>query len=364
MKRRLHWYRAPFYIGLFILIVLVIVRALLPFWVRDYVNRKLSEMPEYRGHVADVTLHLWRGAYQIHKVDIVKTTGRVPVPFFSAPLVDLSVQWKALFDGVVVGQLDIFRPEMNIVNGASRESSQIGIDKPWTEKVKQLFPLKFNRFGVHNGEIHYRDFHKNPKVDITLDQVQMVATNLTNSKKLSKSMVAEIQMEGRPLRVGDLRSQIALDPYAAKPTFTYRGEARDIPLVKLNDFAKAYAGITFETGTLRIAAEMTSRDGHFTGYVEPVFDHMSIFNPAHDADNPIDFVWQGIVGGLTRIIRNHPKDRFGTRAPLSGSFDDPKAAAMTTILNVFRNAFIQAFTGSLSEQKEQNLPKVNPDKSD
>ncbi|PYI93776.1 MAG: hypothetical protein DMF03_00545, partial [Verrucomicrobia bacterium] len=146
--------------------------------------------------------------------------------------------------------------------------------------------------------------------------------------------------------------------------FTYRGEARDIPLVRLNDFARAYAAITFEGGTLRIASELTSKNGSFTGYVEPVFDRMSIFNPAHDSDNPIDFVWHGIVGGLTRIIRNQPKDRFGTRAPISGSFDDPKAAVMTTILNVFRNAFIQAFTGSLSEHKEQNLPKVNPDKSD
>jgi hypothetical protein len=71
-------------------------------------------------------------------------------------------------------------------------------------------------------------------------------------------------------------------------------------------------------------------------------------------------VWQGIVGGLTRMIRNQPKDRFGTKAPFSGSFDNPKTAVMTTILNVFRNAFIQAFTGTLSEKKE-NLPKVNPE---
>ena len=68
MKRKIHLYRLPFYIGLYLLILLVIIRALLPFWVRDYVNRKLSEVPEYRGHVAAVTLHLWRGAYQIHHV--------------------------------------------------------------------------------------------------------------------------------------------------------------------------------------------------------------------------------------------------------------------------------------------------------
>jgi len=136
MKRQFHWYRAPFYVGLFILIMLVIVRALLPFWVRDYVNRKLSEIPDYRGQVAAVTLHLWRGAYQIHNVDIVKTAGHVPVPFFSAPLVDLSLQWRALLDGAVVGQLDIFRPQMNFVNAPAKANSQIGIDKPWTEKIK------------------------------------------------------------------------------------------------------------------------------------------------------------------------------------------------------------------------------------
>jgi hypothetical protein len=61
------------------------------------------------------------------------------------------------------------------------------------------------------------------------------------------------------------------------------------------------------------------------------------------------------------MIRNQPKDRFGTKVPFSGNFDDPKAAVMTTIFNVFRNAFIKAFTGTLSENK-QDLPKVDPEK--
>src|SRR5437870_4840276 len=156
MKRKFHVYRIPFYIGLYLLILLVIIRALLPFWVCDYVNRKLSEVPEYRGHVAAVTMHLWRGAYQIHHVEVVKTTGHVPVPFFSAPLVDLSVQWRALFDGALVGELDFYKPKMNFVNARSKANTQVGIEKPWTQTIKQYFPLKFNSLGVHVGEIHYR----------------------------------------------------------------------------------------------------------------------------------------------------------------------------------------------------------------
>jgi len=339
-----------------IVAAIVVVHTMLAIWVRDYVNRKLSEIPEYRGHVAAVTLHLLRGAYQIHRVDIVKTSGDVPVPFFSSPLVDLSIEWKALFNGALVGEIYFERPQMNFVNAPSKSDSQVGVDKPWTQKIKQLFLVKINRFVVHDGHIHYRDFHKQPKVDVVFDRIRMLATNLTNSKKISKTLHANVQIEGRPLREGDLRAKNDLDPYASKPTFSMQSEMRDLPLVKLNEFAKAHAGITFESGALRVATEFDAKHGDFTGYVEPVFDHMSIFNPKHDADNPIDFVWQGIVGGLTRIIRNQPKDRFGTRVPLAGSFDNPQPAIITTVMNVFKNALIKAFEGRL--EANSDLPRV------
>src|ERR1044071_232098 len=101
-----------------IAVVVVIVHTFLAIWVRNYVNRKLSEIHGYRAHVSAVTLHLWRGAYQIHYIDIKKTSGDVPVPFFSAPLVDLSVEWHALiFERAFVGNIEIYRPKMNLVNG-------------------------------------------------------------------------------------------------------------------------------------------------------------------------------------------------------------------------------------------------------
>ncbi len=347
-------------------LALLVVRAMLPIWVRDYVNRKLSEVEDYRGRVADVDIHLWRGAYSIHGVEIVKTSGDVPVPFFAAPTVDLSVEWKALFHGALVGEIHFEAPKINFVNGRSAATTQVGVDQPWSDKIRELFPLKINRFTVHAGEVHYRDFGRTPKVDVAIDQIRMVATNLTNSRKLSETLNAEIEIAGRPLRSGQLRANIDLDPYAAKPTFALELEADDIPLTKLNDFAKAYAAITFEKGTLRLATAMDSKKGNFTGYVEPVFNNMAIFDPSQDNENPIDFIWQGIVGGLTRLIRNHPKDRFGTKVPISGNFDDPAPAVLQTVFNVFRNAFVKAFEGKLSNddidlEKVQQAPETKND---
>ncbi|MGI8432916.1 MAG: DUF748 domain-containing protein [Chthoniobacterales bacterium] len=345
-----------FWVLIALAVALVIARLLLPFWVRDYVNQKLEELDDYRGHVEQVHLALWRGAYQIRDVKVVKTSGDVPVPFFSAPTIDLSVQWSALMQGAFVGEIHFEKPELNFVHGPSKEDSQIGFDEPWTQKIKQLFPLKINRFTVSGGEIHYRDYHKSPKVDVVFDQVRVVAKNLTNSEKLAKTLHAHVNLEARPLRSGDLRMKLDLDPYAPKPTFDLETELKELPLVKLNDFAQALAGITFEKGTLKLATELKATEGDFDGYVEPVFDHMSIFNPKHDSENPISFVWQAIVGGLTQLVRNHPTDRFGTRVPVHGSFDHPQPAILTTVLNVFRNAIIKAFEGTL---EHKDLPKVD-----
>jgi hypothetical protein len=356
-----HWW---FWLLIVVVAAVIVVHFCLAFWVRDYVNRKLSEIPDYRAHVQDVTLHLWRGAYQIHNIKIEKTSGRVPVPFFSAPLVDLSVQWKALFEGAFVGKIDFHRPQLNFVNGRTKAEQQAAVDEPWTQKIKQLFPLKFNRFAVHNGEVHYRDFSSDPKVDVMIYDVQMVATNLTNSKKLSKTLVAEFQATGRPLGDGHARCQMSLDPYAAKPTFALNLELSDIPLPKLNDFAKAYGHFSFASGTLLLATQMSAKDGAFSGYVEPVFDNMNIGSPEELAKNPFNGIWQTIVDGLTKIIRNQPKNRFGTKIPFAGTFDQPQPAILTTIFNFFRNAFVKAFEGKL-EGENLHLPeKVEPDKKD
>jgi hypothetical protein len=350
-----------FWVTVAVVAVLVVLHLYLAIWVRDYVNRKLSEIPGYRAHVSAVTLHLWRGAYQIHNINISKTSGSIPVPFFSAPLIDLSVQWHALiFEHAAVGNIDVQGAQMNIVNGRSKDNRQVDVDAPWAEKIKQLYPLKINRFVVHNGEIHYRDYSQSPDVDVVIDRVQMVATNLTNSKKLSKNLIADIRMEGRPLRAGKVRSQISLDPYARRPTFAFNLEVAELPLVKVNNLSKAYGNFTFDAGTLKLAMEASARDGAYRGWVEPVFDHMEISAP-EKSDNPLTALWKVILEGVTHIVRNHPKDRFGTRIPFSGTFEDPRPDIFETVFNAFRNAFVKAFEGTLNEKNEK-LPPVNTEK--
>src|SRR5436190_22944801 len=94
-------------------IVLVAIRLALPYAIKRYVNDTLDKIPEYDGHVGDIDLALIRGAYVIKDLSLLKTTGNVPVPLFSAPRIDLSVQWGELFHGAVVGEIVVWKPEVN-----------------------------------------------------------------------------------------------------------------------------------------------------------------------------------------------------------------------------------------------------------
>src|SRR5207248_888599 len=104
----------------------VATRLALPYIVKRYVNHQLNKSPEYRGHVEDIHVALIRGAYTIKNLKIEKSNGKVPVPFISIREMDLSVQWKELFHGSMVGEVETRGAQANFVNGPTKDQQQTG----------------------------------------------------------------------------------------------------------------------------------------------------------------------------------------------------------------------------------------------
>jgi hypothetical protein len=310
--------------------------------VRSYVNRTLSKIPDYRGEVGDIDIHLWRGAYTIHDAKIVRTSGKVPVPFFSAPRVDLSVQWRELFHRALVGNIQIYRGKLNFVNGPTKETSQTRVDSSWQDRVKELFPLRINRFEIIDGQVHYRDFHSQPPVDVVIDRAHVVARNLTNSLELSKTLAASIDADGQPLGNANLTLHVDIDPYQDKPTFNAAAELTHVELTKFNDFAMAYGGFSFRSGWLSIYTELAAAKGNFTGYVKPLITNLEIPDWKEEHENFLQRVWGVLVGVTAKIFRNHPKDRFATRIDYSGTWDDPTYSIWEVVGQVLKNTFVKA----------------------
>ncbi|MGC9944653.1 MAG: hypothetical protein ABSE48_22755, partial [Verrucomicrobiota bacterium] len=65
-----------------------------PYFIRDYINRSLSGLPDYSGRVERVRLHPWTASLDIYDVHIDKKTGEIPVHFFYSPRWNISLQWS------------------------------------------------------------------------------------------------------------------------------------------------------------------------------------------------------------------------------------------------------------------------------
>src|SRR5688572_9236787 len=82
-------------IGFSILILLIILRLALPYIVLNFINNRLANIPGYFGHVDDLDVSLYRGAYIVKDIyiDIVDTSSQKQLPFFSADNIDISIEW-------------------------------------------------------------------------------------------------------------------------------------------------------------------------------------------------------------------------------------------------------------------------------
>jgi hypothetical protein len=345
-RRRLRVVRGLGIAVLFLIVVLGIGRAMMPWLVRDYVNRTLDRNPLYEGKIGDVSIHLWRGAYSIDEVRINKTTGNVPVPFFAAKRVDFAIQWNALFHRKVVGRVVMQEPELNFVDAPSEGEDQSGAGAPWLQMIKDLFPFRINSAVIRNGSIHFRAFQAKEPVDIYLSQVEATIDNLGNIRDEMKPLVATVQVTALMMDQAKFEYKMTLDPFAYRPTFHMGMRLLGLDVTKINDLAVSYGKFDFERGWFDLVVEADAKEGQVTGYAKPLFRNLKVFTLSEDIkdENVLELFWQALVGGLTSLLKNQPRDQFGTLIPFSGDLSQATSAdILATIGNVLRNAFVRAY---------------------
>ncbi|MGE8322151.1 MAG: DUF748 domain-containing protein [Pseudomonas sp.] len=350
-------YRWPM-IGLASLVLLVALHLALPYLVRDYLNDKLADMGDYRGQVADVDLAWWRGAYQINGLKIVKTSGKVPVPFLDAPLIDLSVSWHSLwYDRAVVAEVAFVRPELNFVDGASKQTSQTGQGTDWRQQLEKLLPITLNEVRIDNGVLTFHNFNAKPPVHLKATQLDANIRNLTNVRNNKGRRDASLDASALLLGDAKVESRATFDPFSDFDDFQFRLRATGIELRKLNDFSSAYGKFDFNAGHGDLVIEAQAQNGRLTGYIKPLLRDVDVFNWQQDVQEKdkgfFRSVWEALVGATQSVLKNQPKNQFATRVELSGSVHKQDISAFEAFLQILRNGFIQAFNA----QYEQPKPK-------
>jgi hypothetical protein len=329
-----------------ILLLLIALRIALPYILLKLVNKELQNIPGYTGHVDDIDVALIRGAYKIKSMKLEKTGGKIPVPFFSAPLIDLSLQWESLFHGRIVGKIEVDQPVLNFVKGPTEATSQTKIDKSWTDVVKKLMPLKLNKFEIVEGQIHYRDFHSKPAFDIYTTQVHILAENLNNAEKnkelLPSTIVASADVYG-----GKATASMKMDALAKTPTFDGKAKLEGLNLANLNNFIDAFAKFDIKSGEISIYTEAAAKDGKITGYTKPIIKNLKVVNWEKDKEKPLKIAYETVVEVVAWIFKNHNKEQLATKVDFEGNIKKPDIDIWELIGQILKNAFIQALYLSL-----------------
>jgi hypothetical protein len=354
-RRHRHRWRTTAIVLLGLVILLGIGRAILPWVVRDYVNRTLDRNQLYSGKIGNVRIQLVRGAYSIEDISISKTTGNVPVPFFAARKVDFSIQWNALLNRKAVGKIIMEQPELNFVDAPTEGESQTGADAPWLQIIRDLFPFKINSAIVKNGTIHFRAFQTDKPVDVYLSDVEAIIDNLTNIRDETDPLISTVQATALAMDQAKFEYKMAFDPFSYRPTFHMAARLMGLDVTKINDLALAYGKFDFKRGWLDFVMESEAQEGLLKGYAKPLFRDLKIFSLTQDLkdDNVLQFFWQALVGAVTAVLSNQSRDQFGTLIPFTGDLTSTTTTdILATLGNILRNAFVRAYLPRLESGQE------------
>lgn len=336
------------------IVVLVALRIALPYIVLKYVNKTLANLDEYYGHVVDIDIALIRGAYTIkdfhlyNKVAKEESDEYDTIPFIKSQTIDISLQWRALFKGKIVGQIEADRVGVNFVKN---KVSQADIESDTADFVtlfQKLMPLQVNRFEVTNSEIHYIDPYASPPVDVELNQLYVLATNLKNVNKSNELLPAKVKATAN-VYGGSLGINIGINPLAKIPTFDLDCRLDSLDVTNFNNFAMAYGKFDIERGMINIYAEAAAKNGKIGGYVKPLVYDLQIATWDHEDGDIGQILREGLIDFGSKIFKNHPKDQLGTKVTLEGTLDDPNVNVWSVISYTLRNAFLEALLPQLEQ---------------
>jgi hypothetical protein len=358
--------RRTWRIVLFVLLVLLVGRLILPYVLLHLANKRLANMPEHYGHIADLDLSILRGAYTINgfHLDEQDSISRKRTPFLKAQVIDLSVEWRALFDGALVGELVIQRPELRFTKDLAEPASVQKDTADLRALLKDFMPLKVNRVEMHGGVLRYHDPGAKPQVDIQADAIEALVLNLTNAAENQDPLPASIDATGN-VYGGNMVLKMGLDPLARQTRFNLDFELINTDLRRLNQLFQAYADFDVNKGSLNLYAELATADNAFRGYVKPVVKDLDVVGPEDRKDGLFRNIWEVLVGGAGGLLTNPRKDQVATKVTFKGSLDDPKAGTWGAITLSLRNAFIQALPATVDDEIDlRSIKGSRPEKKE
>lgn len=365
-KRKAGW------LGFLLLLLVVFIgfRLYLPTLVKNHVNQVLNDLPGYQGSVADIDIALIRGAYVVSDLELRRRDAKTDVPFLTIPQADISIQWRALFNGKIVSEIYLTKPQLIYVFEDQLQADQEEPEtEDWTEALNDLVPIDINHLNIEDGRLGLVKVKAEPTLDIYMDQLQLTADNLQLVKSDEQNLPSPIKATAVTIGQGRTTFEGRLNIIKQVPDMDISLSIEKIDVTALNSLTLHYANVDFASGQLDIFSEVAIADGYMKGYLKPLLTDAKLID---QGDGFFRRLWEGVVGVFKFIFKNQSTDKVATKIPFEGDLNNVEAGAWQTFVNILKNAWVKAFQENIDEdidfsdvqkvadEQEKEQPEDNP----
>ena len=357
-KKRKVYKKKRYALPITIIVILLVIRLLLPTIVKRYVNDVLADIPGYNGAVEDIDISLIRGAYVIHNLYLNKVDAGSEVPYLDLGTTDISVEWKSLLKGKIVGEVIMTNPKFIYVFEDQQGEDEADIED-WTKALTDLVPIDINHLEIIDGKAAFVEVTADPTIDLNMHSIHLTADNLRNVVSKERNLPSNVAGTAVSIGNGTVNLNGRMNLVKQVPDMDMSFSLENADIAALNDFTNHYAGIDFAEGNFNLYSELAIADGFLTGYIKPLLKDSKLIEKE---DKFFEKLWEGFVGFFKFVLKNQKTDTLATKIPLQGDLNDVKSQVLPAIFNIFKNGWISGFKGIVDDEVEFEDAEQGADK--
>ncbi len=180
----------------------------------------------------------------------------------------------------------------------------------------------------------------NPEFRLYFDRLNATLKNFSNQFVEGP---ATLEVTGKFMGSGDTKVGGTFRSETKSPDFYLNLAIKNTDMTKMQNLFRAYGTFDIKQGLFSFFSELTVKNNQVEGYVKPLFQDMQVTD-RRDKEQKSLFhkLYVGLVGGVSKLLENKPREQVATKADISGPLQSPHTSTWQVIVNLLQNAFVKA----------------------
>ena len=198
------------------------------------------------------------------------------------------------------------------------------------------------------GKLGFVNAARQPQYRLFWNELDLQIGNFSNQ---SSKGVMTGSARGKFMGSGATQISFTARPNSKGPDFDLKVAIDNTDMKSMNNLWRSYGNFDVVGGLFSFYSELSVRNGNIEGYVKPLFYEMDVYDQRQDKEKGIfRKLYEGIIGGLSWILQNTPRDEVATAVNVSGKLSNPQTSTVETILGIVQNAFFKAILPGFERQ--------------